>query len=468
VSGVRVNKIVNENMAYEMAQTEYIETKQTPWKILIFFLAVHSLMLIYDSTHPGVFFHADRAYYRWDVSQGFVSALTKGEVVEFLSSNGLAGDYLFHGLLFFLGGRNAIIIFQVFLALLSGYAVYRIAQLIGLKHKPASVASTLYLALPHTLIYPHQIASEALHCPLLVISLWLIARFWDQKNAFDLVGSSVVLSLATFIRPITLLWPFVPAAVLLSRKKAMTSFAYLLLAFVPMILWFSFMLVNTGHLTFGESNRDMGHNLYQRIWRMSDAMDATSASSVRAEFLNQGNKGVISLPQYLHFVAEYPGAFISHALRDTFMFSFKSGIERITIDYLEIDNVNRKSFQDKRTGWRHRLEKDGVVSTLIFMWKAQGLILLVSLIGAVFMTGLTLLAFWGALRMIVEWRRLNTLRQSMAVLLIALPLYIWLFSQVVDAVVSRHRAPAESAIVLLAVYGAVQALDLWQSRRQAR
>ena len=51
-------------------------------------------------------------------------------------------------------------------------------------------------------------------------------------------------------------------------------------------------------------------------------------------------------------------------------------------------------------------------------------------------------------------------------LLLAFPLYLFFTSQVVDAVQSRHRAPAEAALVLLAVAGA-RALMLRRAARKA-
>lgn len=447
-----------------MLAKKYVSVNQEiPWKVLVVFLMLHLLMLIYDVTHPEIFLYADRASYRWNATQHVALALSKGGSVdaEFLSSNGLGGDYLFHGLIFFLIGKNGLIIFQILLTLFSGYAVYGMARFWGFATGVAATASGIYLALPHTLIFPHQLTSEAIHCPLLVISLWLITRFWDQQKELTLAGSAIALGLATFARPITLLWALVPAAVLFLRKRIANAILYLLLAFLPILVWMFFMLANTGHFTMGESIRDMGHNLYQRISRISGSMDIVSASHVRDEFLTQGEKGSISPQEYLRFVTDYPVPAISHAIRDTLVFAFKSGIERITIDYFVIGNVDRKSFQGGPGGWRPMLEKKGIGPTLMFMLETKGLILLISLAGAILMSALTLLAFLGSLRMIVDWKRLNPLQRSMAVVIITLPFYIWFFSQVVSAMQSRNRAPAEAAIVLLATYGTIWLRDRW-------
>jgi hypothetical protein len=447
-----------------LTKKDFGVNQDIPWRILVVFLAIHLLMFAYDVTHPEVFLNADRALYRWNTSQHVALALSKGDSIdaEFLLSNGLGGDYLFHALLFFLIGKDGLIIFQILLTLFSGYTVYGMARFLGLTTGAAATASAIYLALPHTLIFPHQLSTEAIHCPLLVISLWLLICFLDQQKKSTLAGSAIALGLATFARPITLLWALAPTTVLFLSKRITPAILYLLLAFLPILVWMFFMLANTGHFTMGEGNRDLRHHLYNRIGRISDTMDITSASHVREVFLTQGKEGSISPQQYLRFVIDHPIPVISQTIRDTLVFAFKSGIERITIDYFVIGNVDRKSLQaDGAGGWRPMLEKKGIVPTFMFMLETQGLILLISLVGAIVMSVLTLLAFVGSLRMIVDWKRLNPLQRSMAIVIIALPFYIWIFSQVVNALQSRNRAPAEAAIVLLATYGAIWLRDRW-------
>ncbi|NOT10835.1 MAG: hypothetical protein HOP23_03210 [Methylococcaceae bacterium] len=454
-----------------LTKKDFGVNQDLPWRVMVVFLVIHLLMFAYDVTHPEVFLNADRAIERWGTSQHVALALSKGDSIdaEFLLSNGLGGDYLFHGLLFFLIGKDGLIIFQILLTLFSGYTVYGIARFWGFTTGVAATTSTIYLALPHTLIFPHQLSTEAIHCPLLVISLWLLVRFLDQQKNSFLAGSAIALGLATFARPITLLWAVVPTLVLFLSKKITPAIQYFLLAFLPILVWMLFMLANTGHFTMGEGSRDLRHHLYNRIGRISDTMDIASASHVREEFLTQGKEGSISPQQYLRFVIDHPIPVISQTIRDTLVFAFKSGIERITIDYFVIGNVDRKFLQaDSAGGWRPMFEKKGMVTTIMFMLETQGLILLISLVGAMLMAALTLLALLGSLRMIVDWRLLNSLQRSMAIVITALPFYIWVFSQVVNALQSRNRAPAEAAIVLLAAYGAIWLRDRWLAPERKR
>ncbi|MCU6498858.1 hypothetical protein LPN04_13745 [Rugamonas sp. A1-17] len=410
-------------------------------------------MLAYDAAHPAVFFHADRATERWNVIQGWQAALDSGAGAQFLATHGNAGDYLVQAVLYQWLGELGVIMVQVCLALWSGWAVMRIALLLGLSERAAAATAGLYLLLPHTLVFPHQLASEAIYLPLLVVSLELVARAMIGGKAGAAGIGGAVLAGANLVRPITMLWPAVVALLMARAGRWRAAAAHLLWALVPVLAWMSFVGAQTGHFGMGDSSRDVGHNLYQRLARTSETLAPAQAAQVRQTYLNQGETGSLPPLRYLHFACEHPGAFLRHSLRDVAVFFGKSGIERLSIDYLEVGGSDRRDLQRGDAGWRTHLEREGTWSTLQFLWREQGTVLLISLAGAALMVAFSLAALAGIQVLWRGRRQLTSAQRGLALLLVALPLYILVFSQLVDAMQSRHRAPAEAALMLLAGLG---------------
>jgi hypothetical protein len=444
---------------------------RVPALVLALALATHLLMLFHDFATTSVFLNADRAITRWETLRGFMDTLANGRVNAFLTTHGVAGDYALHAVLFGLGGKLGLILTQVGLTLLSGWGVYRIGRLMRLSARLSGVATGVYLFLPHSLVFPHQLSSEALHTPLLIISLWMTAEYLNDTGKVSgsryLVMGALLVGVAALVRPVTLLWPLVVGLVLMRGMNVRSGAVYIVLAYLPVLIWMGFMGSQTGKFGLGESSHDMGHNLYQRVTRISATMPAGPAQKVRETYLYQGEKGTLGAVTYLHFATEYPVAFTRHAVRDMLVFVGKSGVERISIDYLELNKDARTQMQGGQTGWRQRLEKEGAIAAVRYLWQSQGQVLVISLLGSALMLSMSALAVLGAWSLVSSGGSRGKERY-LAWLLIALPLYILVFSQLVNAMQSRHRAPAEAAIVLLAVLGAAYVAGRFSGRVKNR
>lgn len=372
-------------------------------------VALHAAMFAYDLRHPERFLNGDRALERIDVIQGFSST---NNFSEYLTSHGIVGDWLPHALLYLAGGQYLVIAVQVMLALFSVVWVLQIGRRLGLDERAASAAALLYALLPHTLVFPHELASEGLFCPLLVLSFRLGTG----------AAGGFALGLATLIRPLTALWPF-----LVFRKT------YIALALAPLLLWMSFMLFASGEFSMGRSGHDLGNNLYFRMQRMGSDLERP-AGQTKA-----------SVGEYLAFVAAHPVAFAKHTARDLGVLSVKSGVERIVIDYLDLYPETKRELQDSDTGWRARVEQRGVAAALLDVFREQPGLMISSALGAALFLILMALAAYGA------WSRVRAGREWL--LLGAFVVYIFATAQAVDAAHSRHRAPAEFALCILAIAG---------------
>lgn len=435
------------------SQREYFMRHNYYYLVALFICGLHMLMLAYDVMHPEVFLHADRAGTRLGTIQGLASIHQKTDFVNFLIEQGNLGDYLPQGLIYLSVGRIGLIIFQIALTMVSGHAVYRIAQNLGLSNNASAISGGLYLLLPHTLVFPHQLASEALYTPLLLISIWFVADSIHAGSMKKAGVSGLLIGVANLVRPVTILWPIVVAVSLISFRRSRLAPFHLLTAFIPAVAWMVFMAANTGQFTMGKSNHDLGSNLYTRIDRISDTMTPNATEQVHKKYLTGDDVGRISAGGYLRFALDYPKPFIQHAITDTAIFFSKSGIERVTIDYLSINVENRALIQKSSSGWRSHLEKEGLGATIDYLWKTQGIVLIVSSLGALLMVMFSLSAFYGAKELLMDRIRMNLSNRFVAVLLMALPIYILLFSQSATSLQSRHRAPAEAALIILSVYG---------------
>lgn len=402
---------------------------------------LHAIMLGYDLAHPDRFLNADRAGERIEVIRGFAQAWHSGDVASYIAARGIPGDWLPQALLYIAGGQAFVIAAQIALALASVLWVREIALRATLGERAATACAALYACLPHTLIFPHQLVAEAIFDPLIVLSFLLCSTRASWAG--------FALGAATLARPVTALWPFVHAG--LERMTARSRTAYLVAALLPLCLWMSFMWLSTGEFSMGRSGHDLGHNLYSRVHRMSASLPQAERPEVRA-----AGQTTLSMGEYLRFVAEHPGAALAHSARDLATLGFKSGVERLLLDYLELFEGERAALQDTASGWRAQVERHGTFATLADLFDRNVALVVGSVAGAALFAFFMALALSGA----VAWLREGGERRRQALLLAGFVVYIFATAQAVDAAQSRHRAPAEFALCVLAV----AALTAWQRR----
>ena len=406
-------------------------------RLLLAFAAIHAAMFAYDLHHPERFLRADRADERLQSVQSFIAALQSGgDLASFFASHGVPGDWLPQALLYLAGGPLLVIAAQIALALASILCVWRIGKAIGLGERGALASAALYGALPHTLVFPHQLASEAIFVPLVVFGFALAVG----------ARSGLAFGLASLIRPVTLLWPPVHLAFFAGRTWRKTL-VFMALALAPMIAWTAFIHAQTGEVSMGRSGHDLGHNLYERVQRMG----ASLPQEERPRIMPLGYT-TLSIREYLRFVAHHPAAAAAHSARDLATLGVKSGVERLTIDYLDLFPSSR-ALQDSASGWRAQVEQKGFATALLGLWRAQSGLLTVSALAALLFVAFMALAVCGS------WSK-----DPGRWLLVGFVVYIFFTAQAVDAAQSRHRAPAEFALCLLAVAG-WQRLRAWKGER---
>jgi hypothetical protein len=306
------------------------------------------------------------------------------------------------------------------------------------------MAALAYGLLPHTLVLPHQLATEAIFVPLVVGGFAWLARAGSMRR---MVAAGTLIGAASLVRPVIVLWPLV-CAVFTPAPRPVRA-VYLTAALAPLLAWMAILAVLTGQFSVGVSGHDLGHNLYGRAERIAQGLPAAE-HPVPAP----GGVHTLSLRQFAGFAWAHPGNTLRSSASDTLVLITKSGVERILLDYLNIAPAQRAGLQDSDHGWRSRAEHQGMVAALGEILRRNPLLMLGAAAGAVLFVGLMLCATMGAVAWLPSDRHAVPVRtRRLRLLLILFPLYVLATAQAVDAAQSRHRAPAEFALCLLAAAG---------------
>ena len=432
------------------------------------FAAVHCLFLALDARYPWVFLRGDRATTRMAEIEALHGLSDWHAIVAYLGSHGNIGDYAPQAVLYLAGGRPGVVIGQICLMLLSAVCVFRLAQLCELSARASCLATALYLGSPHSLVLPHQLCSEGLFVPLVAISTWATGEAVRRRNQAALSCSGLLSGIATLVRPVILLWPVVVAFALRRHGARAAPQIFAAAAYAPVILWMVFVWRETGTLGMGDSDHSLAVNLYGRVEAIAATMPPDDRQAIAARYLVGERKNEVSASRYLSFAAHYPLAVLVYAVRDAEVFLFKSGVERVTVDYLA-DDQQVKTLQTRNgNGWREYWDKHGMLAAMGYGWRILGITFVISVLAAALQIAFIALAVVGAVQVLGLIRRHAPYRASglAEFLVLALPIYFLVFSELADANQSRHRAPAEFALAILATHGIQRISSAWRARTQ--
>jgi hypothetical protein len=445
------------------------ETRWLYW-LLICFAGVHAILLALDARYPSVFLRGDRADARLARIEALGRVSDWHALVAYLGTHGNIGDYVPQALLYLAGGRHALVIGQICLMLLSGICVFRLARLCDLSARASCLATALYLGSPHSLVLPHQLCSEGLFVPLVAISTWLTAEAVRRTNRVALSSSGLLSGVAALVRPVILLWPLVVAFALRRYSASARALVFAAAAYLPIFMWMAFIWHETGTPGMGDSDHSLAFNLYGRVEAIAATVPPDETRAITSRYLSGARKNEVSALDYVSFAAHYPLPTVIYAVRDAEVFLFKSGIERITVDYLANDRQTQTLQTRNGNGWRQYWDKHGALAAIRYAWQVLGVTFLISVFAAAVQAAFIVLAVVGAVHVAGLIRRHAAYEASRLAefLVLALPLYVLIFSQLADANQSRHRAPAEFALAILATHGIRRARSAWRARTAQR
>jgi hypothetical protein len=446
--------------------------------ILLYTAFVQGLMFLYDMAHPNLFMHADRAADRMTAIEHLVSffqgAVALQELLTYRGAAlGVPGEYLIQGVIFYFGGQYAVIVFQILLFIASIGALYHLALLVTHSRGMSVAAALIYAHLPYGVVYPHMVWSESLFNPLVLISFYFVARSAiGQPNWPSISLAALFLGLATLVRPHTMLWAVVVVTVFWFCQVQVRRIAgYLAIFAVVLAIWPSFVWSQTGNFTLGNSShvfRDLSIRLKKMIEVLPPGQQQAAVERYLPARASEDEVWSDLLSRYVSFAMTHPWLFIRTSAQEVFIFVTQSGIERFTIDYLELAGADRTVIQNPECGWRKKLAAEGFIATALMFMRDHGDILIASLIGAVAMLFLWGLAGLGAISAFAGRPVYLGAKERIMVLSMAVfPIYVFLPGQLFHYAPARYRTPAEFCLAVLAVIG-WQAMVMVVNRPGAR
>ena len=130
------------------------------------------------------------------------------------------GYPVFISMIYFIFGSKPyiVLIFQIFINLLSIFLVFKIAHYL-FNEKIALIASFLYSIDPHTVLYTCELFTETLFTFIIILSFFYFIKGLKLSNLKYFILSGLFFGLSALIRPISLFIPFVLVGLIFIYSK---------------------------------------------------------------------------------------------------------------------------------------------------------------------------------------------------------------------------------------------------------
>jgi hypothetical protein len=340
-------------------------------------------------------------------------------------------------------------------------AVYHLAKLLTSSSTIALWSALLYALLPQGLIFAHMLWSEAIFNPIVVIGYYFSARAILLGGTGNVIAAAILMALATLVRgwvlPLGVV--FILAYWLRQRSWRLVA-AYVVIVAAIIAVWPTLRWSSTGEFAMARSgDSSAGHiayNLNERLRLMVETLPDNVRPATERRYVPADPHTTFSsaLSRFLGFAVSHPIPFMRGLNQDLFVYVAQSGIERVTVDYLELTGSAREDIQKRHQGWRLMLYDKGFLETIRY-FMGFGWVFALSIIGV-----LATLVFWalaalGTFAAMKVMPREVGLPRALTLVSLAgfacfafLPGLLLLFPQV------RYRSPAEFGLSILAVLGA--------------
>lgn len=105
-------------------------------------------------------------------------------------------------------------IIQIVLSCLTVFLVFKVSLLIFKKYEIAILSSLLYALEPLSILYSSKLLPETLFTTLIVLSIYSLTKYFNDKKLIDLATSSIALAISAYIRPNSILLGAIIAIIL--------------------------------------------------------------------------------------------------------------------------------------------------------------------------------------------------------------------------------------------------------------
>lgn len=356
--------------------------------------------------------------------------------------SGHAGDYLIQGTILALGNRHLLVGLQLALSLLATLCFFALLKHSGFSVPTATLSTLFYLLLPGSLLPAHQLSSEALFIPSIIIACYLLV-ISSEKKGIDtaFVAGLLALSMAIFVRPQMILFPFLLLVIYycFSLKKISTIVVTVIpISLLFTALWMAVVVTNDSHFSLGGEN----HSVYRSFHDTAEQM----AMSGDFEFdSNAYQSRKMPAGDFAEIVADNSPSYIRQRTTSMINFFVNTGAYSLAVRHLDYFEKNKDDHY-----WQHLRARSGIHESILEILEG-GPAFTILIIGSTLVWCLVLLsAVVGLSAFIAD----KNIKRFAKVLLLTLAAYqvtiVMLFSV---GARWQHRSLIDFIIVILAIYG---------------
>jgi Dolichyl-phosphate-mannose-protein mannosyltransferase len=426
--------------------------------LLVAALAIHIALLSYDlSSHFEPFLRGDRSEVRWIALTQFAASLPVSPLDALTNSPVAPAEFLFQFTAYEIGGQTGIIVMQIALFLTSLWALGKTALILLRSRAAMLTVGAIYTLLPQNLAFTHQLVTEAIATPLVVLSSYFYLRYFCQRQFSHLMASGISLGLAILVRP-TLALALLPFALLhfAFRKFVFpwrAALAICVVAAIPLLVWITAFSVHAGKFGYTSGTATLGWNLRSKVFFVYSRNGLEKPPEI-AKFDKYSDtwsdNGGISVGRYLQLVKPYPMLFIKSSVVDLLQLA-RGNVSKLLVDYFDVVGDRHDHVKE----WRSLLAEKGLLGLIADLSRNISTLLLAVaevLASLVTVAGITAVA----LLVLISLVRSNTVvkilgHAAFGIILFQASVFfaVLVSTQIVDQAQGRLRHPAEAGVVLL-------------------
>jgi Dolichyl-phosphate-mannose-protein mannosyltransferase len=426
--------------------------------LLLAALAIHIALLSYDlSSHFEPLLRGDRSEARWIAMTQF-AASPPGSLLDALTNSPVApAEFMIQLTSYKIGGQTGIIVVQIALFLASLWALSRTALILLGSRVAMLTIGAVYTLLPQNLAFTHQLVTEAIATPLVVISSYFYLCYLDQRRFSLLMACGISLGLGILVRP-PVAMALLPFALLhfVFRKLDFpwqATVAICALAVIPFLAWTTIFSVHSGRFGYTSGTATLGWNLRSKVFFVysRNGLEKPPEVAKFAKYSDSWNdNGGISVGRYLQLVKPYPVLFIKSSIVDLLQLA-RGNVSKFLVDYFNIVGDQHDGIKD----WRSLLAEKGIFELINDLSRNMPTLLLavaevlVSLLTLVGITAAALFAVISVARPCTVIKTLGHTAFGMILFQASVFFAVLVSTQIVDQAQGRLRHPAEAGVLLL-------------------
>jgi hypothetical protein len=322
------------------AQETANEVRQTFGLPIFVYIVIHSILFMHNLFVPGVILRGDRAGQRLAAIESFIE--TPGRLPQLVLETGWPGDWLAHGLIWWMGGPLLLVLVQIGLGVATIAATVGIARALGAAPAAASTAGIVAAVLPGGIMNPHLLVTETWFTAAIALAAWAFVEAVRRDRAALVVVGMLLLALGGLIRQQGLIFAptaFVALWFVAPRLRRAAALGVLAAVAISPGVWLGWRYW-LGEIGMGETRFDVAYNLRLRAERVLGM-----AGFDEVEVSQRIDASHFSLVDFIEVAGHYPAAVMRSYIGDLVNVILNPGANHLFVIYLNlIENPSNQDF----------------------------------------------------------------------------------------------------------------------------